>query len=489
MVKTCNLFQSFPGHARPGFPESDTLKPMNIPQSRFFSGPLLPVILLFVLLIVSCRPDKQSVYPTPPLTPEWAVNATIYEVNLRQFSEEGTFAAFASHLPRLRDMGVDILWLMPIHPIGKKERKGTLGSYYSIYDYFDINPEFGTKEDFRELVGQIHEHGMYVILDWVANHTSWDAVWTRTHPHVYRTDEDGRFIIPPDTDWTDVIQLDYDNPETHRRMHEALEYWVREFNIDGYRCDVADLVPTEFWNEARRRLDAVKPVFMLAEAETPEHHIHAFDMSYAWETHHLMNQLAGGEITLPDFEEHIKENHQRFPGYSYRMQFTSNHDENSWNGTVFERLGDGVEAFAVLAATLPGMPLVYNGQEAGMDKRLAFFEKDPIEWDDYPMLDFYTRLLQLNRQNKALFNGVHGGPLRRLTTTADDHIFAFYREKDGDKVIVLLNLTRTPVVFELSSAQIQGRYIDLFRDVEVLMGDVKPFRFEPWEYAVFHASM
>ena len=449
---------------------------------------ILTILPLLLLLTVSCTPEKQPEYPTPPLTPEWAVNATIYEVNLRQFSEEGTFAAFAEHLPRLSDMGVDILWLMPIHPIGAEERKGSLGSYYSVHDYHDVNPEFGTKEDFRELVDQIHDHGMYVILDWVANHTSWDAVWTRTHPELYEMDDEGNFIIPPGTDWTDVIQLNYDHPETHRMMHEALEYWVEEFNIDGYRCDVADMVPTAFWNEARRRLDSIKPVFMLAEAESPEHHTHAFEMSYAWETHHRMNELAAGEITISDFEQHLEENRQRFPDYAYRMQFTSNHDENSWNGTVFERLGDGVEAFAVLAATIPGMPLVYNGQESAMDKRLEFFEKDPIEWGDYPLQDFYTRLLRLNQQNRALFNGVHGGELVGIETTADDQIFAFYREKKNDKVIVLLNLSERHASFEITSSDILGTFRDLFGLAEIKLSEHETWSFEPWEYAVYHAT-
>ncbi len=460
----------------------------DVPPTHLTLRQILPVILLLATFTGYCSPEKQPEYPTPPQTPDWAINATIYEVNLRQFSDEGTFAAFAEHLPRLREMGVDIIWLMPIHPIGEKERKGTLGSYYSVYDYLDVNPEFGTKEEFRELVRQIHDHGMYVILDWVANHTSWDAVWTQTHPELYETDEEGNFIIPPGTDWTDVIQLDFGNPETHRKMHEALEYWVREFDIDGYRCDVADMVPTEFWNEARRRLDAIRPVFMLAEAESPEHHIHAFEMSYGWETHHQMNQLAAGEITVNDFEQHLEENRERFPDYAYRMQFTSNHDENSWNGTVFERLGDGVEAFGVLAATIPGMPLVYNGQEAAMDKRLEFFEKDPIEWGDFPMQDFYTRLLQLNRQNRALYNGVHGGPLTRLSTTADDQMFAFFREKDGDKVIVMINLTGRPASFEITSTDISGTYTDLFRDSEMTLDGQAEWSFGPWEYRVYHIS-
>ncbi|MFU8832252.1 MAG: alpha-amylase family glycosyl hydrolase [Wenzhouxiangella sp.] len=448
------------------------------------------MLMVFLLLaLTACMTESDHVaYPSQPPTPDWASNATIYEVNIRQFSEQGTFAAVAEHLPRLRDMGVDIVWLMPIHPIGAENRKGSLGSYYAVQDYKAINPEFGTEDDFRDLVREIHEHGMYVILDWVPNHTAWDAEWTRTHPGVYVTDEDGGFIIPPGTDWTDVIQLDFDNPETHHLMHDALAYWVREFDIDGYRCDVAERVPTAFWNEARRRLEAIKPVFMLAEAEVPEHHDYAFDMSYGWETHHYMNRLAAGEITIAEFVEHLQDNAARFPAHAYRMQFTSNHDENTWNGTVFERYGDGALTFAVLAATIPGMPLVYNGQEAALDRRLEFFEKDPIDWGDFPLQDFYTRLLQLNRSNQALFNGLDGGELVRLETTADDQVFAFYREKAGERVIVLLNFGDQPASFEVSFGHLAGRYADLFdeRSVELQSRDARTLA--PWGYAVFHAA-
>lgn len=448
-------------------------------NNRFFI-----LIVISPIWFFSCTPVEDTELPSPPQTPEWAHNATIYEVNIRQYTEEGSFDAFAEHLPRLRDMGVTILWLMPIHPIGEKERKGSLGSYYSVQDYYGINPEFGNKDDFRSLVKQIHEHGMYVILDWVANHTAWDAVWTETHPEIYETDDDGNFIIPPGTDWTDVIQLDYDQPETREKMFEAMEYWVREFNIDGYRCDVADLVPTEFWNELRQRLDAVKPVFMLAEAENPEHHYHAFEMSYAWENHHLFNAIARGEMTAEDLDRRLSDDKEQFPEYAYRMQFTSNHDENSWSGTVFERMGDGAETFAVLAATIPGMPLVYSGQEAALDKRLEFFEKDPVEWHDYPLKDFYTNLLHLNRNNKALFNGIHGGDLQRFETTSDERVFAFFREREEHKVIVLLNLTDEYTEFEIRSPDLAGTYTDLFNGNEILYNSHESWQFGPWEYIV-----
>lgn len=442
--------------------------------------------LTTLLALNFCSPGQEAETGGPANTPDWAISATIYEVNLRQYTPEGTFEAFAEHLPRLHDMGVDILWLMPIHPIGVKERKGTMGSYYSVYDYFDVNPKFGTKEDFRDLVTRIHDHDMYIILDWVANHTSWDAVWTRSHPHLYTRDNEGNFIIPPGTDWTDVIQLDFSNPETHEMMHQALEYWVREFHIDGYRCDVAEMVPTPFWNEARRRLDAIKPVFMLAEAETPEHHDQAFEMSYAWETHHRMNELATGRITLERFVGDFEENRARFPDHAFRMQFTSNHDENSWNGTVFERLGEGAEAFAVLSATLPGMPLVYSGQEAAMDKRLEFFEKDPIDWAGYPLLEFYTRLLQLNRTNRALFNGIHGGDFNRISTSADDQVLAFSRQRNDDKVVVVLNLSPDTVAFELDTGGLYGKYQSLFGGDPHSWDEPYIKTFDPWQYKVYH---
>ena len=446
------------------------------------------ICLLSLLVMFSCTADQQSSddYPTPPQTPAWAHNATIYEVNIRQYTQDGTFQAFSEHLPRLKEMGVDILWLMPIHPIGEEERKGTLGSYYSVKDYYGINPEFGTEEDFAQLVEDIHDNDMHIILDWVANHTAWDAVWTETHPHIYVTDDGGNFIIPPGTDWTDTIQLDYELTETREMMHDALLYWVEEFNIDGYRCDVADLVPTDFWNETRSRLEAVKPVFMLAEAETPEHHLHAFDMSYAWETHHRMNEIADGEITLNEFEEHLVENQDQFPEHAYRMQFTSNHDENSWNGTVFDRYGDGAETFAVLAATIPGMPLVYSGQEAAMDKQLDFFEKDPIDWGDYPLQDFYTRLLHLNRDNEALFNGLHGGDMERINTSADDQIFAFYRQKGDNTVITLLNLSAEPVTFDVPLEVSAGDYTELFSEEQTRLATQESWSFNPWEYRVYH---
>jgi cyclomaltodextrinase / maltogenic alpha-amylase / neopullulanase len=448
---------------------------------------LLLLIALLLVSIYSCdRADRETAtIATSTIPPEWSYSASIYEVNIRQFSEEGTFEAVRRELPRIREMGVDIIWLMPVHPIGVKNRKGTLGSYYSVQDYYGINPEFGNKEDFATLVDAIHAEGMYIILDWVANHTAWDNPLTETNPEFFETDENGRFIPPRGTDWDDVIQLDYENPDVWTYMTGALAYWVEEFNIDGYRCDVAYLVPTPFWNQARTALDRIKPVFMLAEADLPELHEQAFDMSYDWKMHSLMNRIAAGDAAPDDLELLIDEQRSLFPPNAFRMQFTSNHDENSWAGTVFERLGEGAKTFAVLAATIEGMPLVYNGQEAGMDKRLEFFEKDSIDWKESPFEELYTKLLNLKSENRALWNGEKGGRLQRIPTDRDDSIFAFVRESDDDKVFVVLNLTGNALDFSIDDSRIDGGYTSLFSGELMRFSGGTAFSMNPWDYGVF----
>ncbi len=446
-----------------------------------FSSALLAVLLL----VISCTPAKETNELPSVAHSEWSYNQTIYEVNVRQFSEEGTFKAVERDLPRLKELGVGILWLMPIHLIGEVERKGTKGSYYSVKDYFDVNPEFGTKEDFQDFVNAAHALGMYVILDWVANHTAWDNPLTVSNPEFFEKDEDGNFVPPRGTDWSDVIQLDYENPAVWDYMIEALNYWVREFNIDGYRCDVADMVPTPFWNRARAELDAIKPVFMLAEAETPEHHFEAFDMSYSWRMHHLFNSIAQGTEPVSKIDEYLEEDRRNYPKDAFRMQFTSNHDENSWNGTEFERLGDAVKTFAVLASTMEGMPLIYNGQEMGLDHRLEFFEKDPIVWEHNEFFDFYARLFNLNLNNSALFNGVRGGKMERIPTPADDQLYVFVREKNGDKVFVILNLSDSEVITSLNSGRISGTYTNLFTDESTVITSKLDLRLSPWEYRVY----
>ena len=378
----------------------------------------------------------------------WSRNANIYEVNVRQFTPEGTLKAFATHLPRLKKMGVDIIWLMPIQPIGELNRKGTLGSYYAVRDYKAVNPEFGTLEDLRALVKQAHGLGMRVILDWVANHTAWDNVWVKQHNDWYQKNEKGEifpvtFQDTPQSEpeyWTDVVALDYKQPALWNGMIDAMAYWVREADIDGFRCDVADLVPVPFWNQARIELDKIKPMFMLAEGHKAALHDAAFDMSYAWVLADVMKAIGAGKATARDLQKHIEQPPVTYPASAYRMTFTSNHDFNSWHGHDGELYGPAYKAMAVLAATLPGMPLIYGGQEAGLAKRLEFFEKDAIQWNGYPLTGFYTNLLKLKKQNPALWNGQYGGAIKVLDTGNAD-IFAFSRIKGKNVVSVMTNLS------------------------------------------------
>ena len=414
--------------------------------------------------------------------PEWSKNLSIYEINVRQFTPEGTFSALEAHLPRLKELGAQILWLMPINPIGEVNRKGTLGSYYSIKDYLDVNPEFGTKEDFKHFVDMAHKEGLYVIIDWVANHSAWDNALVTERPDWYETDSAGNLMSP--YDWTDVVEFNFSNPQMSNYMINALKYWVTEYDIDGYRCDVAGMVPDTFWMEARTQLDKIKPVFMLAEDEAPRHHA-AFDMTYGWEFHHVMNKIYKGENTANDIEVYLKKNDSLYPNDAYRMYFTSNHDENSWNGTEFERMGDGVEAFFVLTTTVPGMPLIYTGQESAMDKRLEFFERDPVQWNDYSMTDFYKQLIDLKKSNPALFNGSYGGSWERLKTNNDENVFALLRKKDNHAVVSIVNLSNEPLQVNLPGNAYAGDYTELYTDQKISLTENQTIELPTWGYKVF----
>lgn len=417
-------------------------------------------------------------------TPEWAYNATIYEINIRQFTEEGTFKAFEGHLPRLKELGVDIIWLMPIHPIGELNRKGTLGSYYSVRDYKAVNPEFGTIDEFKQLVNKIHSLGMYVIIDWVANHTSWDNVWTKQFPEFYTRDENGNFI-PPIDDWTDVIDLNYDNKQLWDEMVDALKFWITEFDIDGYRCDVAGMVPVEFWEFVRPQLDEIKPVFMLAEWDTPGMH-KSFDMTYDWDLHKIMNQIYSRGKNANDLVNHIKQDRKKYPDYAFRMQFTDNHDENTWNGTVFERLGSAVETFATLTYLITGMPLIYSGQEAGNNKRLEFFERDPIEWSNFLFTDLYKNLNDLRKRNKALWSGTKGGEFTIVPNSQPENVLTFLREKDKNTLLAVFNLSPTAIEIEFKGALAEGNYKDFFNNsiLEVISSETA-IKLKPWDYHVY----
>lgn len=383
--------------------------------------------------------------PLPLRLPDWVRSANLYQVNLRQFTPEGTFAAFQAHLPRLAAMGVDMLWLMPIHPVGVLHRKGTLGSPYAVADHRAVAPEFGSFADFRALVDAAHAAGMRVILDWVANHTAWDHVWVDAHPDWFLKNADGElhsYIYDNGSElehWTDVIGLDYAKPALRDAMREAMAFWVREAGIDGFRCDVAGLVPLTFWQATRSALDAIKPVFMLAEWSAPELHAQAFDATYDWALWDVLVAIARGSADARDLMAWV-DGSRAFPVDAVRMTFTSNHDKNAWTGHDGELFGPAWRACAVLAATLPGMPLIYGGQEAGLDRRLPFFEQDPIAWGSFAHADFLAGLLALKHRHAALSNGAYGAPLQRLAT-ASDTVFGFRREWIGDCVSVVVNLS------------------------------------------------
>lgn len=402
--------------------------------------------------------------------PAWANDASIYEVNIRQYTPEGTIKAFTDHLDRLQKLGVEILWIMPVQPIGEKNRKGDLGSYYSISDYTAINPEFGTVADFKNMVAEAHKRGMKVILDWVANHTAFDHHWTEEHPEWYTRDSLDNIVAPVE-DWSDVADLNYEAEGMPEAMQQEMLWWLKECDIDGFRCDVAMMVPLEFWNNTRARLDSTKPVFMLAEAEGPEFHDQAFDMTYGWEFHHIMNQVAKGEKMVTAFEEYRAKIDSLYQDQDIHMYFTTNHDENSWNGTVFERMGANHKNFFVLAATFQsGMPLIYSGQEAGLKKRLSFFGKDGIDWSNQELTDFYEKVIALKSQHPALMNGAEEGSFEELLSLDDNGVYAYKRSKGESEVWVLLNFGSKAYDFNFQGANktlrdvISGEKIELKAD-------------------------
>ncbi len=446
------------------------------------------LVLVMALSITSCKPKHAAETTGPVKHAGWSSRATIYEVNIRQFTPQGTLKALEDELPRLQRMGVDILWLMPVNPLGVKNRKGSLGSYYSVKDYLAVNPEYGTKQDLAGLVKKAHELDMKVILDWVANHTSWDNPLITQHPDWYKKDATGN-IIPPVKDWTDVAALDYTKPGLRKYMTDALAYWIRETDIDGYRCDVAGMLPLSFWNEAIPELRKIKPLFMLAEDESPKMHDSAyFDATYSWQIYHLMNDIYAGKATPDKFDSLLADESRRFAKDAYRMRFTTNHDENSWNGTEYERLGDAVKTFAVLSFTLPGIPLVYTGQESALKKRLRFFDKDTIPWGGYSLASFYANLTQLKKKNKLIAAGEEGGTFVKIKTTNDKAVYAFLRKKPHRQMFVILNLSPVAQNVQLEGNDFVGQYQEAFsaKNKEFKAGET--VKLSPWDYFVYETE-
>ncbi|WP_369808889.1 alpha-amylase family glycosyl hydrolase [uncultured Alistipes sp.] len=414
---------------------------------------------------------------------DWTYDAVLYEMNVRQFTPEGTFAAAAQQLPRLRDLGVDIVWLMPIHPIGEKGRKGSLGSYYAIRDYMDVNPEMGTMADFEQFLDRAHELGLRVILDYVANHTSPDAAWVTERPaEWYVRDSTGAPAVQ--YDWTDIAKLNYETPGVRDAMLDVLTFWVGK-GVDGFRCDVAMEVPHDYWEYAFAQIRAIRPdLFLLAEAEGPQFHADGFDATYAWDLHHVLNDIAQGKKSAADLRVLLAKYGEEFPASAYRMMFTSNHDENSWNGTEFERMGDAAATMAALTYVLPqSLPLIYTGQEIGYDHRFAFFEKDPVPaWEPNEWSEFYKRLNALRHANPALAGGERGGEMTYMGGAVAD-VMAFTRTAGDNKVVCLFNLSGSPQAV-IPTVEVGGDFIDAMTGEPHPIVPGEEFSLGPWEYLI-----
>ncbi len=442
-----------------------------------------------ILLLTAC----QSVQNTPTSQPKdmdlsrktWIKHTNVYEVNVRQYTPEGTFNAFAIEMPRLKEMGVETLWFMPITPIAQKNKKGTLGSYYAAADYTSINPEFGTLEDFKALVAQAHDLGLKVIIDWVANHTGWDHVWTKQHPDWYEKDPaTDDFKIASGMD--DIIELDFTNKQMRRAMIDAMKFWVTEAGIDGFRADLAFWVELDFWQEAKKELEAVKPLFWLGELdalEKPEY-MEVFDAAYTWTWMHRAKDFYQLNLPLTTLDSVLRK-YEEAPGME--TWFTTNHDENSWNGTEYEKYGNAALPLAVFSCTWPGVPLLYSGQELPNHKRLEFFEKDPIAWTGNNQLHgFYKTLLNQHSTHTALSAEASEAPVHRLQTSQKDHVMAYLRKNGDREVLVLLNMSGSgnlPV--ELTDNEISGSFKNVFSGETVNFSNQKTVQMKAWEYLVY----
>jgi alpha-amylase len=414
----------------------------------------------------------------------WSLHSNIYEVNLRQYSMEGTFRAFAKHLPRLREMGIGILWFMPITPISMLGRLGSLGSYYACSDYQDTNPEFGEVDDFKWLVTEAHRQGFKVLIDWVANHTGWDHVWTRSHPEYYRKNLEGNFYDAHG--WADVIDLNFDSSELRYSMIEAMRFWIETCDIDGFRCDMAMLVPLEFWRTARTTLDKIKPLFWLAECEEIMYH-EVFDASYSWKWLHAMESYWKGTGDMHFLLETLHYYRHQFPETALRAFFTSNHDENSHSGSEYERLGKSAVPFAVFTCLYDGLPLVYSGQELPNHKRLLFFDKDEINWGDQPgaLFDFYKTLFSLRKSHRALQGADPNNRAILLESTSPDRVLSFVRMHHHDQVLVILNLSGESQSVILTGNTLAGSFRNVFQPEATPFISGQPVFLPAWEYRVY----
>ena len=425
-------------------------------------------------------------------TVDWIKDKTIYEVNLRQYTEAGSFKAFESHIPRLKEMGVEVLWFMPVTPISEKGRKGSLGSYYACSSYTKLNAEFGTEQDFLSLIQLAHKHEMKVMIDWVANHTGRQHEWMDQHPDWFSQDIDGNFTER--NGWEDVVDLNFDNQAMRAALIGAMQYWVRTFNIDGFRCDMADLVPLDFWYSARKACETIKPLFWLAECEDVAYHS-VFDASYAWSWMHATTKLVNEQLGVNEINN-ILHDYAQYPQGAYKLFFTSNHDENTWNGTEYEKYGIAAKAWAVFTFMWKGIPLIYSGQELPNHKRLAFFDKDKIEWAQQTHLGaFYKTLIELRKNYACIIKGDSFN-----LPTSNNQVMAFLRydhapekksvmesvkESEKQIILVLLNFSHQVQKVQLEHDYLNGPFLNAFSGLSYSFNKQESFELMPGDYLVY----
>lgn len=458
------------------------------------------IFMLFIAFNACKTAVKETVISMPAVSEEMMETAIIYEANIRQYSPEGTFNAFTKDIAGLKKLGVKIIWLMPINPISKVKRKATdgsftsdiedeterkkyLGSYYSVSDYRAINKEFGNKEDFKNLIETAHKNGIYVIVDWVPNHTGWDHPWIFAHPEWYTQNENGEIIDPinPDTGeswgWTDTADLNYENKAMQAEMIKDMKYWLTDFNIDGYRMDVAHKVPPVFFQQVAEELNAIKPVFMLAEAEQQDLFENGFDMQYAWEGHHILNTIAKGEADATSIINYLRKQDSIKNTSDFKMNFITNHDENSWSGTIKERMGNASDLMTTLIYVLPGMPLIYSGQEYDLDYQLKFFEKDSIPKTKGSTWSLLEKLGALKSNNSAL-NGAKNAAKYSVLNTNNKNVLALNRNKKEASIYFIGNLSNESQSFSLT---LEGSFRDVLKDEKIILS-TKKIELKPWEY-------
>jgi glycosidase len=415
------------------------------------------------------------------VSPDWVKDAVIYEIFPRQYSKKGDFNSITADLDRLQNIGVTVLWLMPVHPIGQLKKKGTIGSPYAVQDFYAVNPDYGTKEDLKRLIAESHRRGMKVIIDIVANHTSWDSVMMKTKG--FHTTNDKGEVIPPIADWADVADLNYDNPELRKYMIEMLKYWVREFDLDGFRCDVAGFVPTDFWETARAEVDKIKAdTIWLAEWESPDLLVKAFNLDYSWANHAILDKVLHGQAPAYEIRKTWEADRAKNPRGAIRMRFSDNHDERRAIARFGER---GALAAQALAFTLDGVPMFYNGMEAGDTTESGFpalFEKMPVFWDaavrrpEFPK--FYKGMTELRKNSIAL----RRGDLTWLKNSDEARVLTFKRTSGNEEIIVAINTTSAPF---FGSTEAAGVYEEITPHVEGKTAGLPSLSLESFGYRIF----